>query len=147
MPRPVHFEIHADEPERAMRFYSCFGWEFSRWGDEEYWLVKTGPATEPGIDGGLMRRRGPPPAATQAVNAFPCVVDVPDLDGYVARVEHVGGVIVVPKMAMPGVGWLAYAKDTEGNIFGMMQRDAQARQHRGAPQRTGSDLLSDAASI
>jgi hypothetical protein len=75
------------------------------------------------------------------------VLDVPDLDGYVARVEHAGGLIVVPKMAMPGVGWLAYAQDTEGNIFGMMQRDSQARQHRGAPRRAGSDLLSDAASI
>jgi predicted enzyme related to lactoylglutathione lyase len=30
-------------------------------------------------------------------------------------------------MAIPGVGWLCYFKDTEGNIFGMMQNDPAAK--------------------
>ena len=38
-----------------------------------------------------------------------------------------GGSIALPKMPVPGVGWLAYFKDTEGNIFGAMQGDANAR--------------------
>src|SRR5262245_37659764 len=60
MPRVVHFEIHAAEPERAIRFYhELFGWQFNKWaGPEDYWLVVTGPKEEPGIDGGMVRRRG-----------------------------------------------------------------------------------------
>ena len=37
-----------------------------------------------------------------------------------------GGSIAVPKMAVPGIGWLAYVKDTEGNILGVMQADSAA---------------------
>ncbi len=58
MPRPVHFEIHADDPERAAAFYrSVFDWEIEKWeGPREYWLVTTGPEGTPGINGGLMKR-------------------------------------------------------------------------------------------
>ena len=61
MPRPVHFEIPADNPERAIEFYSSiFGWKFNKWaGPMEYWLITTGEPAEPGINGGLMRRRDP----------------------------------------------------------------------------------------
>lgn len=34
--------------------------------------------------------------------------------------------MLVPKTAAPGVGWLAYCKDTEGNIFGLMENDPSA---------------------
>lgn len=62
MPRPVHFEIHAENPQRAIDFYTkLFGWQFSQWGGESYWLVKTGEQGTPGIDGGLLPRRGPRP--------------------------------------------------------------------------------------
>jgi hypothetical protein len=63
----------------------------------------------------------------QAVNAFVCTADVVDLDASVLRVGELGGTIVVPKMAIQTVGWLAYASDTEGNIFGMMQMDSAAK--------------------
>jgi predicted enzyme related to lactoylglutathione lyase len=128
MPRVVHFEIHAENPERAIQFYNgLFAWEFTRWpgGTEEYWLVKTGPSEQPGIDGGLVRRRGP--LDGQAVTAFVCTVDVPSIDATLAAVPQRGGTIALPKMPIPGVGWLAYAKDTEGNIFGFMQADPGAR--------------------
>ena len=128
MPRPVHFEIQAENVERAIAFYrELVGWEFNQWGKEPYWLVKTGEKGTPGIDGGLMPRRGPSPADMQAVNAFVCTVDVPDLDAMVKRATDLKGSIVLPKMPIPTVGWLAYAKDTEGNIFGMMQMDANAK--------------------
>jgi predicted enzyme related to lactoylglutathione lyase len=55
-----------------------------------------------------------------------CTVDVDDLDGFVARAQALDGLIAVPRMAVPGVGWLAYIKDTEGNILGLMQEDASA---------------------
>jgi len=128
MPRPVHFEIHAANPERAMRFYGAlFGWQFAPWGGAAYWLVKTGEAGEPGIDGGLVQRRGPPPADSQPVNAFPCTVAVHSVDEMLARVLTLGGTIAAPRMALPSLGWLAYARDTEGNLFGLHQRDPSAR--------------------
>ena len=129
MPRPVHFEIQAADPKRGIAFYTgLFGWTFNKWeGPQDYWLTKTGEANARGIDGGLLPRRGPAPVAMQAVNAFVCTTDVADLDASVLRVGELGGTIVVPKMAIPTVGWLAYASDTEGNIFGMMQADAAAK--------------------
>ena len=128
MPRPVHFEIQAENVERAIAFYrDLLGWEFNQWGKEPYWLVKTGEKGTPGIDGGLLPRRGPGPADMQAVNAFVCTIDVADLDAMVKRATELNGSIVLPKMPIPTVGWLAYAKDTEGNIFGMMQMDANAK--------------------
>lgn len=127
MSRVIHFEIHADQPERAIRFYSSlFGWTFQKWdGPMPYWMVMTGDG--PGIDGGLMPRQGPPPADGAACNCYTCVLDTNDLDGLLARIPPAGGVCVVPKMAVPGVGYLAYFKDTEGNIFGAMQSDPAAK--------------------
>jgi predicted enzyme related to lactoylglutathione lyase len=128
MPRVVHFEIHAADPERAVAFYGrVFGWEFSKWdGPMPYWLIRTGPAGTPGIDGGLVLRQGAPPAEGQAVNAYVCTVDVPALDDSLGKVAGAGGTQVVPKMPIPGIGWLAYVKDTEGNILGLMQNDPSA---------------------
>ena len=129
MPRVVHFEIHAENPERAAAFYTAlFGWQFTKWegGPMEYWMIVTGPEGTPGIHGGLVKRMGPAPTDGQAVNAYVCTVDVANVDDLVAKAGTLGSVVAVPKTAIPGVGWLAYIKDTEGNILGMMQADAAA---------------------
>jgi uncharacterized protein len=125
--RVIHFEIHAEQPERAIQFYrQLLGWQFKKWeGPIPCWLAMTGPESERGIDGGLVPRRGP--VDGQAVIAYVCTVGVEDLDGIIAKVTGLGGQIAVPKMAIPSVGWLAYAKDTEGNIFGLMQSDPAAK--------------------
>lgn len=127
MPRVVHFEIHAADPDRAVNFYkTLFGWEFQKWeGPMEYWLVITGPNDQPGINGGLVRRQGE--IDGQAVIAYVCTVDVENLDASVEKAVNNGGQIALPKMPIPGMGWLAYCKDTEGNIFGMMQGDPNAQ--------------------
>jgi uncharacterized protein len=130
MPRPIHFEIQAADPARAIAFYeSLFGWSFKKWeGPMPYWLVTTGPEGTPGINGGLHARMdATAPAAGQAVNAFVCTVDVDNVDAYGAKATRAGAVICVPKMPIPGVGWLVYAADTEGNLFGMMQNDPAAK--------------------
>lgn len=125
MGRVIHFEIHAADPERAVRFYStCFGWEFNRWGQEEYWIARTGPDGTPGINGGVLRRRNPAPEDGQPVNAFVCTIDVKNLDEALRLVLDNGGRMAVDKVEMPGLGWLAYVKDTEGNIVGVMQQTA-----------------------
>lgn len=128
MARVCHFEIHAAEPEKAVAFYQAvFAWQFRKWdGPADYWLICTGPATESGIDGGLVRRQGPAPTQGQPVNSYVCTVAVEALDATLAAVTSAGGAVVVPKMAIPGVGWLAYVTDTQGNIVGLMQNDPQA---------------------
>jgi uncharacterized protein len=135
MNRVVHFEIHAADPERAAVFYGgVFGWDIKEWTipgveipqENRYWLVSTGPATEPGIGGGIVVRRGAAPAEGQAVNAYVCTVGVSSVDEYTEKALAAGGTLAVPRMPIKGVGWLAYCKDTEGNIFGLMQDDKNA---------------------
>ena len=129
MPRPVHFEIHAEDPERAQRYYrELFGWSFQKFeGAMPYWIIDTG-SDGPGINGGLIRRMGPNPPAHEptAVIAYVCTMNVDDVDAYMEKAVALGGVVALPKMAIPGVGWLAYAKDSESNIFGLMQNDPNA---------------------
>ena len=129
MPRPIHFEIHATDPERAMHFYrELLGWQCTKWeGGWPYWLIKTGEPGQPGIDGGLMGRTGAAPIEGAAVNAYVCTVDTASIDDTVAKIQALGGQIALPKMALPEMGWLAYGKDTEGNIFGCMQMDPAAK--------------------
>jgi predicted enzyme related to lactoylglutathione lyase len=126
MSRVVHFEIHADDPQRAVNFYqNIFDWQINKWeGTEDYWLVTTGPDSEPGINGAILQRRQP--INGDAVIAYICTIDVSSVDDAIAKITSHGGSIALPKMAVPHVGWLAYAKDTEGNIFGVMQSDTSA---------------------
>lgn len=117
--RVVHFEIPCNEPERTMEFFrQTFGWKFDRFGEEEYWSVITGEG-EGGINGGLMKKRDP---QQPLVN----VIDVKDLDRSVMDIEKNGGTIVVPRMPIAGVGWVAYFKDPDGNIHGVYQNDPSA---------------------
>src|SRR5262245_24625789 len=77
MARVVHFEVHAEDPQRAVRFYSgLFGWEFTKWeGPQDYWLIKTGPGGQAGINGGMVRRHGPGPSEGQAVFGYVCTLE------------------------------------------------------------------------
>lgn len=140
MSRVVHFEIHAQEPERAIAFYKAvFGWDFPVWMEEpvKYWGVMTDSTSSrqaaekdskvPGINGGLMVRKGPAPAEGQAVNAYVCTVEVEDIDATTKKIEGAGGTVALPKHAIPGMAWQAYYKDTEGNLFGIHQPDKNAK--------------------
>jgi predicted enzyme related to lactoylglutathione lyase len=93
-------------------------------GAMEYFMVSTGEG--PGIDGAIMKRMGPGPADGAPVNAFVCTLGVGDLDASSAAVQKAGGTPAVPKMAVPQMGWVAYFKDPEGNIFGLWQDDPNA---------------------
>jgi predicted enzyme related to lactoylglutathione lyase len=128
MNRVVHFEIHAKDLDKAQQFYgSVFGWKITDLGAQmgNYRMVETGEATAgekwPGINGGITPRMGNLPTDGQAVNSFVCTISVDALDTYIAKVLAEGGTMAVDKMDVPGVGWLAYCKDPEGNIFGMLQ--------------------------
>jgi predicted enzyme related to lactoylglutathione lyase len=121
MPRPIHFDMTADDPERAAKFYGdIFGWTFTKWeGPMDYWMISTGPGDQPGIDGGLGRRRDAEETTTN-------VIDVQSVDDYIERIVQAGGKVITPKGAIPGTGYLAYCADTEGNLFGLMQFDSNA---------------------
>lgn len=121
MSRVTHFEIPADDPERAIKFYEeVFGWRIEKWaGPIEYWLVMTGPEDQPGIDGGLARREDPSVGVEN-------IIDVQDLSSSLEAVPAQGGKVIRPRVAVPGVGWIAYITDTEGNVFGLMERDPNA---------------------
>jgi predicted enzyme related to lactoylglutathione lyase len=127
MGRPVHFEIHATDPQRSREFYErIFDWTFEQWGDQHYWMVRTGEEGQPGINGGILPRRGGAPAPDAPVNAFIVTVDVDDLTRTVEAAIEFGGEVRLPRMPVPGVGWLAYLADPDGNLFGVMQADPSA---------------------
>lgn len=119
MSRVAHFELDADNPQRAIKFYkSVFGWEITQWAGQPYWMVKTGEASEPGIDGAI-RPRTPGGSTTNTVV-------VASVDEFLAKIVKAGGTVVQPKMPVPMMGFLAYCKDTEGNVFGIIQMDPKA---------------------
>ncbi len=115
MPRVVHFELPADDPDRAVKFYeTAFGWKIQKWdGPMDYWLVMTGPDGEPGINGGIMRRMD-----TEGTRN---TVSVPSVDEYTEKILAAGGTLVMPKEVVPGVGTMASFRDSEGNLFGIIQ--------------------------
>jgi predicted enzyme related to lactoylglutathione lyase len=126
MPRPIHFEIHASDPERVVDFYATvFGWKITPLPQMNYWLIDTGAGD--GINGGLMKRIGPSPVPDNPVNAFVCSLAVDSVDAYVDKALKAGGTLALPKMAIPGVGWQAYVKDPDENIVGLHQPDAGAK--------------------
>ena len=118
MPRVTHFEVPADDPARAQKFYSqVFGWKFDKWdGPMEYWMTITGDNKEPGINGGLMKRV---PGQFGITN----YIEVSSIDEFLNKIRSNGGNVIVPKTSISEVGYFAKCTDTEGNIFGIIQLD------------------------
>lgn len=117
--RVIHFDIPADDPARAAAFYAdALGWKIEQWEDVDYWLCSTG--TGDGIDGAIYKRSNPR-------DVIKITAAVADFEAAEKALKEAGGKIVAPKVPVPGVGWLAYAVDTEGNEFGIMQLDATAK--------------------
>lgn len=120
MPRVIHFEIHADDPERAVEFYKkVFGWQIDKWGPEDYWLATTGEKGQPGIDGAILNRKN----SNTTVNT----IEVPSIDEFLKIIEESGGKVIMQKSAIPGIGYNVYCTDTEGNVFGILESDESAK--------------------
>ena len=121
MARVVHFEITADKPERAVRFYEqALGWKIEPWaGPSPYWLVSTGADIETGIDGAIRGRAGD---GQSTINT----VSVPNLEVAVEAVRRAGGTVVGEIQLIPEVGRFVYVADTEGNEFGLMENMPRA---------------------
>ena len=127
MPTIVHFEIPADDVERSKKFYTdLFGWKIEKWpgsgsNNKEYWMITT--TDEKGnkaLGGGMMKRQMPQHQNTN-------FIDVESVDEYSSKVQQLGGKVVVSKMAVPGMGYMAYCIDTENNSFGIWEFNESAK--------------------
>ena len=121
----VHFEIPADDVERARKFYGeLFGWKIEKFTGQtpmEYWMVSTGREEgQMGVDGGMLKREMP----KQHTIIY---IDVPSVDDAMDKVKSLGGQVVFPKMAIPGMGYFAVCLDPENNGFGLWENDPQAQ--------------------
>jgi predicted enzyme related to lactoylglutathione lyase len=116
MPRPIHFDLHATDPARAIAFYkAAFGWTVEKWnGPTEYYLITTGASREPGINGGLA------PSKDEGIDTN-LTLGVASLEDAIAAVTAAGGRIVGDIRTIFGVGRMVTCKDTEGNTFGLME--------------------------
>jgi predicted enzyme related to lactoylglutathione lyase len=138
----VHFEIPADDPERAAKFYrELFGWDIKQFegsaaGGMEYWMVSTVPTDaggmpiRRGVNGGMMKRMypGQPP-----VN----YIEVEDVDEFIRKAERLGAKVLMGKQPVPGMGWFAQFNDPEGNVFAIWQTDSTAGQAETVGQEAG----------
>jgi len=122
MDRIIHFEIPAKNPAGLQKFYSgVFGWKFDKWdGPTDYWMIKTGDDGNPGINGGMDQNSG-------RVRSVVDIVDVKDLDSTIKKIESMGGKITIPKRAVPGMGWMVYFQDPDGNVFGAFEENTKAQ--------------------
>ncbi len=124
MPTVVHFEIPADDVARAQKFYQeLFGWKIEKLpgtGAEEYWLITTSGGMEGPVGGGLMKRQMP----EQSITIY---IDVPSVQASADQVKKLGGQVVVPKTAIPEMGYFAVCLDPENNGFGLWETDPNAK--------------------
>ena len=131
MSRVVHFEIHADNPERAGTFYrDAFGWTVEDWSEfagMPYFGLTTGPEDAMGINGAIMQRQSPPPEPGSPVQGAVITLGVDDFDASAQKIFDAGGSIALAKYALPGMAWQGYFLDTENNVFGIHQPDPEAR--------------------
>ena len=126
MPNNVDFfAINADDVPRARTFYqTVFGWSFEPWGPPGFYLIDTGQEPVAAIRGALQERRELAPR--QKMIGFECTINVADIDQAIRAIEANGGRLAAPKSHIPTVGTVAYFFDTEGNVAGIIQREARA---------------------
>jgi uncharacterized protein len=117
----VWFEIPADDPERAKKFYSTlFGWKINAFPEvKDYWHIDTG-GSDGSPDGGMLPRKH----ATQPITNY---INVPSIAKFTAKIEKLGGKVMMSKTAVPQMGYFAICRDTEGNEFAIWERNEKAK--------------------
>lgn len=120
--RVMWFTLPADDPKQAIAFYEkVFGWTIVKWeGHFDYWRITTGPDDEPGINGAITPRMTHEQVTTDTIA-------VESLDDSLEQIVAAGGTITQPKQAIPGIGYIGYCTDTEGNLFGVIQPDMSVK--------------------
>jgi predicted enzyme related to lactoylglutathione lyase len=136
LPTIVHFEIPANDIERAKKFYNdLFGWKIEKWpgtdGSQltsaatgqpmEYWLITTtDDKGNKALGGGMMKRQMPEHKVT-------IYIGVKSIDEYKSKVEKLGGKVLAPKHTVPGMGYFALCLDTENNPFAIWESNESAK--------------------
>jgi len=131
MPTITHFEIPADDPERAVNFYKkVFQWKFQHMKEMNYWGITTKKEKEPGINGGLMKRENPG-------QLWSNYITVNSVDAYLKKVEKFGGKICMPKTLIGDgeFGAIGMFTDTEGNFVGLHEMGKPAKIKKSAPKK------------
>jgi predicted enzyme related to lactoylglutathione lyase len=122
----THFAIHIDDMERAKKFYDgVFDWGFSSYGPGGFTQIKTDKSETAELIGALQSREYSP--VPGRIIGLECTIGVENIDETIARVGSNGGEILMPKTAIPFVGYITKFLDTEGNLVCAMQYDNQAR--------------------
>lgn len=131
MNRVSYFEIQVDDLERASKFYGdIFGWRIEKLGDNNmnylHIITADKDSKEQGINGGMLKRPAKTPDKEQGTNAYVCTIDVENFDETAKKIISAGGIVAMPKFAIPKMAWQGYFLDTEGNTFGIHQPDPEA---------------------
>jgi predicted enzyme related to lactoylglutathione lyase len=123
MPTIVHFDLPADDVEKAKKFYEkLFDWKFNKVPmPEPFYLIETRDLNgNPAVGGGMGKRKLP----GQRIMNY---IGVSSIEECLAKAKKLGGNIISPKTAVPGWGYLAVCVDTEDNTFGLWQEDKNAK--------------------
>jgi len=101
-------------------FEKVFSWKFEQFGDQDYWFAKTGDDDSAGINGAIIKKRHPEQPIANSI-------EVNSIDSTAEQIKREGGEIVVAKMPIPSMGWLAFFKDPDGNIHGLWEKDKNVK--------------------
>ena len=122
----THFAIHTDDIERAKNFYDgVFDWGFNSYGQGDFLQIKADKSEDGELIGALQSRQYSP--ITDRIIGLECTIGVEFIDEFIEKVKSNGGLVVLPKTAIPYVGYIAKFLDTEGNLICGMQYDNSAR--------------------
>jgi uncharacterized protein len=118
----IHFELPADLPDRAKKFYQgVFEWSVRDFPEMNYSIFTTTEVDEkqmplkPGAINGGLAKRG------QSVTVPSFAISVPNIDAFLPKIIAAGGKVLQKKMAVGTMGFMAYFSDTEGNVLSLWQ--------------------------
>lgn len=122
----THFAIHIDDIKRAKKFYDeVFEWGFNSYGQDDFLQIKADKSENGELIGAMQSRKYSPVA--EKIIGLECTIGVENIDDIIEKVKSNGGQILMPKTAIPYVGWIAKFLDTEGNLICGMQYDNTSR--------------------
>ena len=122
----THFAIHIDDIDRAKGFYDeVFDWGFQSYGPSDFLQIKADKTETGELIGALQSRKYSP--VPEKIIGLECTVSVENVEVIIEKVKNNGGQVLMPKTAIPYVGWIAKFLDTEGNLICVMQYDNNAR--------------------
>jgi predicted enzyme related to lactoylglutathione lyase len=117
----THFEIFAEDTGELAQFYrELFDWKIEKAAGVDYYRIQTGDANAGAIAGGMLNRSIPGP------RSWVHYVNVASIDETLARIQALGGSVVLEKSPVPKTAWYAVVEDPEGNIFAVYQHDPLA---------------------